>query len=133
MIVLAARAMLHDQGLQMYLWAESCGTAMYVQNRSPHRRLGDITPEEAFTIEKPEISDFRIFGCPVYIHASQEKKTKLDLARKQGVFVGYSKSAKAYRIYIRDQRKMKLSRDVTFEEDVAYRRSKHTDIDSDDS
>ena len=28
---------------------------------------------------------------------------------------------------------MELSRDVTFEEDVAYRRSRHTDNDSDDS
>ena len=35
-IVSAATAMIHDQGLQMYLWAEACGTAMYVQNRSPH-------------------------------------------------------------------------------------------------
>ena len=48
-LVSAARAMIHDQGLQMYLWAEACGTAVYVQNRSLHWRLGDITLEEAFT------------------------------------------------------------------------------------
>ena len=46
-IVSEARAMIHDQGLQMYLWAEAYGTAVYVQNRSPHRRLGDITPEKS--------------------------------------------------------------------------------------
>ena len=46
-IVSAARAMIHDQGLQMYLWVEACGIAVYVQNRSPHRRLGDITPEKS--------------------------------------------------------------------------------------
>ena len=73
----------------------------------------------------------RIFGCPVYIHVPWEKRTKLDPAGKQGIFVGYSESAKAYRIYIPDQRKMELSRDVTFEEDVAYRRSRRTDNDSD--
>ena len=48
MIVSVARVMIHDQGLQMYLWAEACGTVVYVQNKSPHRRLGDITSEEAF-------------------------------------------------------------------------------------
>ena len=74
----------------------------------------------------------RIFGCPVYIHVPWEKRKKLDPIRKQGIFVGYSESTKAYRIYILDQRKTKLSRDVTFEEDVAYRRSRHTDNDSDD-
>ena len=87
--------MTHDQGLQMYLWAEACGTAMYVQNRSLHQRLGDITLEEAFTGEKPEISHLRIFGCLVYIHVPQEKRTKLDPTRKQGIFVSYSESVKA--------------------------------------
>ena len=41
-------------------------------------------------------------------------------------FVGYGESAKAYQIYIPGQRKIELSRDVTFEEDIAYRRSRHT-------
>ena len=70
--------MIHDQGLQMYLWAEACGTVVYVQNRSPHQRLGDITSEEAFTGEKFEISHLRIFRCPIYIHVPREKRTKLD-------------------------------------------------------
>ena len=75
----------------------------------------------------------KIFGCPVYIHIPWEKRTKLDPTRKRGIFVGYSESVKAYRIYIPDQRKMELSTYVTFEEDVAYRRSKHTYSDSDNS
>ena len=119
-IVSAARAMIHDQGLQMYLWAEACGTAVYVQNKSPHRRLGDITPKEAFTGENPEISHFKIFECPFYICVLREKRTKLDPAKKRGIFVGYSESAKAYPIYIPCHRKMELSIDITFEEDVAY-------------
>lgn len=90
-----------------------------------------ITPKEAFTEQKPEIGHLRIFGCPDYIHVPREKRTKLDPARKQGIFVGYNESAKAYRIYIPDQKKMELSRDITFEEDAAYRRSRHTNSDSD--
>ena len=74
----------------------------------------------------------RIFGCPVYIHVPREKRTKLDPAGKRGIFVGYSESAKAYRIYIPNQRKMELRRDVTFQEDVAYRRSRCSDSDNDD-
>ena len=66
----------------MYLWAEACGTTVYVQNKSLHWRLGDITPEEAFTGEKLDISHLRIFGCLVYIHVPREKRTKLDPARK---------------------------------------------------
>ena len=91
-----------------------------------------MTPEEAFTSEKPEIGHLRIFGCPVYIHVPRERRTKLEPSGKKGVFVGYSESAKAYRIYIPGQRKIELSRDVTFEEDIAYQRSRHIERDSDE-
>jgi hypothetical protein len=53
-IVGAARAMLHDQGLPLFLWAEACYTAVYLQNRSPHKAVGSMTPEEAFSGKKPE-------------------------------------------------------------------------------
>jgi hypothetical protein len=89
--------------------------------------------EEAFIGEKIEISHLRIFGCPVYIHVPRENRTKLDLVGKRGIFVSYSESTKDYRIYIPDQRKMELNKDVTFEEDVAYWRSRRSDSDSDDS
>jgi hypothetical protein len=65
-IVGAARAMLHDQGLPLFLWAEACYTAVYLQNRSPHRAVGSMTPEEAFSGKKPEVGHFRIFGCITY-------------------------------------------------------------------
>jgi transposase InsO family protein len=42
-ITSAARSMLHDQSLPLYLWAEACATAVYLQNRSPHRILGKMT------------------------------------------------------------------------------------------
>jgi hypothetical protein len=55
--------MLHDQALPLFLWAGACGTAVYLQNRSPHRVLGRKTPEEAFTGRRPDVEYLRIFGC----------------------------------------------------------------------
>jgi transposase InsO family protein len=78
-IIEATKAMIHDQSLPMTLWAEACMTTVYVQNRSPHQILKNITPEEAFTKVKPEIGHFRIFGCPVYLHVPKEKRSKLNL------------------------------------------------------
>jgi hypothetical protein len=81
---------------------------------------------------KPEVRHFRIFGCPVYIHVPKEKRTKLDPSCKKGTFVGYKESLKSYRIYIPGQRQIEVSRDVIFEEEVAFRRSRgsHMEIDS---
>ena len=67
-IVGAARAMLHDQSLPFFLWVEACSTAVYLQNKSPHRDMGNMTPEECFSGKKPEVSHFRIFGSLTYSH-----------------------------------------------------------------
>ena len=74
----AARSMLHDQSLPLYLWAEACATAVYLQNRSPHSILGKMTPEEAFTGMRPDVEHIRIFGCATFSHVPTERRTKLD-------------------------------------------------------
>jgi hypothetical protein len=119
----AARSMLHDQSLPLYLWAEACATAVYLQNRSPHRILGKMTPEEAFTDRRPDVEHIRIFGCLTFSHVPSERRTKLDPTAQQGILVGYSEVSKAYRIYIPPLRRVVVSRDVRFEEDRAFARS----------
>ena len=69
------------------------------QNCTPHRVLENKTPKEVFFGKKPEFIHLRIFGCLVYIHILKEKRTKLYPSGRKGIFVGYSKSLKAYRIY----------------------------------
>ena len=43
---------------------------------------------------------------------------------KKGIFVGYSESSKAYRVYILGFRKIETRRYVTFDEDATFSRSK---------
>jgi hypothetical protein len=117
------KALLNDQGLSMFLWEEETMTTIYVQNRIPHHILKDMTPEEAFSSKKPNVENLRIFGCPVYSHNPKDKRNKLEPSGKKGIFVGYSDSSKAYRIYIPEQHKIEVSRDVTFNERMAFRKS----------
>ena len=91
--------MLHDQDLPMHLWTEAARTTIYVQNRTPDRVLEKKTHEEVFSSKKPKVGHLKIFDCPVYIHIPKEKRTKLKPSGKKGIFVGYSESSKAYRIY----------------------------------
>ena len=48
---------------------------------------------------------------------------------KKGIFVGYSEISKGYRIYVPGQRQIEVSRDVTFEEDAAFLRSRECHLD----
>jgi hypothetical protein len=126
-IVGAARAMLHDHGLPLFLWAEACYTIFYLQNKSPHRVVGSMTPEEAFSGKKPKVGHFQIFGCITYSYVPSEKRTKLEPMAERGIFFGYSETSKAFRIYLPSLRKTVLRRDVRFEEDGAFRKSRGTE------
>ena len=99
MIMGAARAMLHDQGLPIHLWAEACNNAVYVHNRCPHRILGMSTPEEPFSGKKPDISHLRIFGSPVYIYVTNDSRKKLEPTAEVGIFVVYTDTPHNYRVY----------------------------------
>ena len=41
---------------------EAARTNVYVQNIIPHRVLGNKTPEEMFSGEKPKVLHLKIFG-----------------------------------------------------------------------
>jgi len=122
-IVGAAKAMLHDQGLPLHLWAEACNTAVYLQNRSPHRILCMHTPEEAFSGKKPDVSHIRIFGSSVYCHVSKDSRKKLEPTAELGIFVGYTETPHNYLVYMPSLRKTVMRRDVKFDEEKAMRSS----------
>jgi hypothetical protein len=86
--------------------------------------LKNITPEEAFIGVKPDIGNFKIFGCPIYFHVPKEKIFKLDPSGRKGTFVGYSEYSKGYRIYIPSQRHIEIMIYVTFEEEITFQRSR---------
>jgi hypothetical protein len=85
--------------------------------------LGNVTPEEAFTGKKPDISHLCIFGCITYCHIPAERRTKLDPTTEKGNLVGYSETSKSYRVYIPSTSKTVIQRNIKFEEERALRKS----------
>jgi hypothetical protein len=73
------------------------------------------------------VGHFRIFGCITYSYVPYEKRTKLEPMEERGIFFGYIEMSKAFRIYLPSLRKTVLRRDVRFEEDRAFRKSRGTE------
>ena len=122
------KTMIHDQDLPMHLWDEAAIIVIYVQNRLSHRALEFKTPEEVYTGKKPQVSHLKTFGCPVYVHILKEKRNKLNPSGKKGIFVGYYEVSKASRIYISGFHHIKISRDVTFDEEETLKKSRRCHI-----
>ena len=116
------KTMIHDQDIPMHIWVEAARTTVYLQNRLSHSALQLKSPEEMYRGKKHEVIHLKIFGCPIYVHISKEKRTKLDPSIKNGIFVGYFEVSKSFRIYILGFHHMDISRDVTFDEETTQSR-----------
>ena len=53
----------------------------------------------------------------------------MEASRNKGIFIGYNKTSKSYRIYVPGQRQIEASRDVTFDEDATFLRSRESHLD----
>jgi hypothetical protein len=77
-IVEITHAMLNEKNLPNCFWAKAVATAVYIMNRTLTVTIHGMTPEEKFIGKKPDVSHFRMFGCITYVHALDEKRSKLD-------------------------------------------------------
>lgn len=99
-LVELARIMLSYSSLPKYFWADVVSTTCYVSNRVIIRTILKKTPYELFKGRRPNISHFHIFGCKCFIlNNDKDNLGKFDEKSDEDIFLGYSLTSKAYRIY----------------------------------
>jgi hypothetical protein len=116
-IVEAGRSLLHAKHLPLELWGEAIACATYTLNRVSNS-MSTTTPHQIWYGVKPNVSHLRIFGSIAFIHIPKADRRKLDSKSLKCYFVGYALTQKAYRFWDLNQRKIKISRDVIFDEQL---------------
>ena len=101
-------------------WVEAVSIAVYIMNRTPTAAVHDMTPEEKFSGRKPDLAHLKVFGCIAYVHVPDELRTKLDPKAEKCVFIGYSLEQKGYKCYNPVMHKLRVSRDVVFDEMASW-------------
>ncbi|KAJ8763013.1 hypothetical protein K2173_023218 [Erythroxylum novogranatense] len=94
-----ARTMLCEMNLPKYFWAEAVNIACYIHNRILLRPMLKKTPYELWNGRRPNISYFHPFRCKCSILNTKELLDKFDSKTYPGIFLGYSSSSKAFRVY----------------------------------
>lgn len=123
------RSMLSESGMGLKFWAEAAATAVYLINRSPSSAIEFKVPEEVWTSVMPSFTGLRRFGCLVYIHTDDGK---LKPRAKRGVFTGYPSGVKGFKVWLLDEQKCVISRNVVFREDKLYKHlSKEDEVSQD--
>ncbi|UYV74194.1 hypothetical protein LAZ67_11002383, partial [Cordylochernes scorpioides] len=115
-IVEAARSMLNSRNLPGFFWAEACNTATHILNRSATKQTPGTTPYELYFGTKPNVANYKIFGCNAYMHIPKENRKKWDNKSIKLMFLGYENTSKNFRLWDWKTRKIRISKDVTFDE-----------------
>ena len=118
-IMEGGRSLIYAKHLPLELWGEAIACAVYSLNRVCNS-TSPLTPYENWYGKKPDISHLRIFGSTAFIHVPKIERHKLESKSFKCYFVGYSLTQKAYRFWDPVGRKIKISRDVIFDENCNF-------------
>ncbi|KAA0060607.1 Retrovirus-related Pol polyprotein from transposon TNT 1-94 [Cucumis melo var. makuwa] len=97
-------------------FSKAINLSIHLLNRSSTFPVQNQTPEEAWSGQKPNIDNFRIFGCIAYAHVPDAKRSKLDDKGEKCIFHGVCEQSKTYKLYNLITKKIVISRDVVFNE-----------------
>jgi hypothetical protein len=64
-------------------------TIDYILNTRSIKSNNKVTSKELFSNIKLDVHHLKVFGCKIYVHDHQEKKTKLEPIAFEWIFVGY--------------------------------------------
>jgi hypothetical protein len=90
-ILNVTKSLLKTKKMPKEFWAETVDCAIYLSNRCPTKNLNDMTPQEAWSGRKPNVSHLKVFGSISYVDVDDQVGTKLDDKSKKIIFMGYDK------------------------------------------
>ena len=100
-------AMLVDANLPTDdFWVYAFMYSISVLNVLPRTDLDGRSPFEVYYGRKPNVSQYRIFGCYIMVFVSKEIRQKGDMRHKEGIFLGFSSDSTGIVFYDLHTRKV---------------------------
>ena len=112
------RSMLSDSGLSRMFWAEATQTAVTLINKTPSSTIKFEIPNKKWTVKSPVYSYLRRFGCVCFSHTNDGK---LSPRANKAVLLGYPSGVKGYKVWLLEEKKCQISRNVIFQENDVYK------------
>ena len=89
------RCNLIDGKLSKMYWVRAMATANYTSNRITNEKT-EKSPFELFFGKKPDLRNFRVFGCTVFMQKRKQQRSKLEPRGVKCKFLGYDDCSPSY-------------------------------------
>jgi GAG-pre-integrase domain len=110
------RTMLTDVSLPNSFWYDALEYAAILHNSLPTKPLPDVTLEEAWSGNKPDILQLHLFGCKAHVHIPKDQRLKLSMHLHTCIFLGLMPNYKAFKLINHATHKIYNSCDILFDE-----------------
>ena len=94
-----ARVMPLNKQIPQKFWGEAVNTSCHIGNRIFFQVGTKKTAYEIWNGKKPRVKYFRVFRSKCYILNDWENLRKFDAKSDEGIFLGYSTTSRAYRVF----------------------------------
>ncbi|KAH7524952.1 hypothetical protein FEM48_Zijuj06G0173800 [Ziziphus jujuba var. spinosa] len=114
------RTLLLDASVPSHFWVEALSTSVHLINRLPSPVLDNETPYFRLHGNNPDYNHLRVFGCLCYAHLPSSDRNKLTAQSARCAFLGYASDRKGYLCYDPLARRIRISRNVVFVENIYF-------------
>ncbi|GAA0145048.1 hypothetical protein LIER_36063 [Lithospermum erythrorhizon] len=94
-----ARVMFDAKKILVKFWAEAISTACHIHNRITLSPGTNTTTYEIWRGRKFNEQYFHILDSLSYILVDREQRQKFDIKGDEGIFMGYSRNSRAFKVY----------------------------------
>lgn len=109
--------MIREMSLPKYFWVDVINNACHVLNRVVIRPILERQPMSYSKAGNLTFPIFHVFSCKCFIlNKRKENLGKFNAKSDEGIFLGYSSSSKAYRVYNHGTYSVEESIHVSFDE-----------------
>ena len=114
------RTLMLESMVPSRFWCEALSTAAHLINCLPSPSLNNDSPFLRLFGHPPTYSNLRTFGCVCYVHLPQQERTKLTAQSVKCAFLGYSAHQKGFMCYDPNLHRLRVSRNVIFQENTYF-------------
>ena len=107
-------SMMFFNNIKLIFWTDVVLCVVYVNNMCPSNAIINKTPYEMWYGHISLVKHIRVFGSTCYALIPKVHRNKLGARSHKCIFLGYSNTSKAYRLYDEVNKKFVISRDVIF-------------------